>query len=226
MPFLTRSLLTVGFAALGCSLCLTACQQSDQEADKKTDSVAAPVVTTTLPSPKVEQKLEVAAAPVQATTKSSMATPSSDFAEKIASGKRMNSLRPTRDLKLLVYPAGNYILVIDASQAQLQATTGTTATLSIPLNKITQVGQFAENRNTIPTYYTGQDGQVVWFHTEANVFANSRAVLSSLSSHPVFVKVTAEYLNRGTLEVELKTFQPLQQPLQLNSIVLSINGSN
>ena len=125
-----------------------------------------------------------------------------------------------------VKPEGDYLFVIDASEAQLNANGKLSATLSIPVNKITQVSQLSMSHKSIPHYYSGQDAQTIWINAPQITFAGSQAILSCGQIKPHFVKIISESLVNNELVFNLKTYPLFQGSLHLSQIVLNMKGTN
>lgn len=125
----------------------------------------------------------------------------------------------------LLAPEGPYILVVDASEAQLHYVNAQQATLTVPLHDITQVGHLYTLQEDSPHYYTGGEAQTIWQHSANNIFAHAHAVLSSNYIKPHAVKIISEGVVQNNLVFQLSTFKPFNHSRHLRNAVLNINGS-
>jgi hypothetical protein len=141
--------------------------------------------------------------------------------------KHYQVAKPVKQKKTvaLATPEGPFIVVIDASSGQIKHTGERQATLTIPANKMTQVGYLYMDQEPVPHYYNKGLAQDVWAHTPQNAFAGSHAILSSSFLKPHSVKILSEKLEQNNLVLELKTSKPLHYTRHLRQVVLNISNS-
>ena len=254
MSYLNQALLKFSFVALGCLAGLTACQQSEDQSNNQTVHKADLKPTFTIVSIKkpiqgsVDNAVPLFTKMINADTNPLIKFNSSSQVQPIASATIMPAAQPAASATIMpaaqpaassapqpavinktttsVKPEGDYLFVIDASEAQLNANGKLSATLSIPVNKITQVSQLSMSHKSIPHYYSGQDAQTIWINAPQITFAGSQAILSCGQIKPHFVKIISESLVNNELVFNLKTYPLFQGSLHLSQIVLNMKGTN
>jgi|GEM_PF-3238895 len=117
-----------------------------------------------------------------------------------------------------------FLLVIDSDNANISATSSNTATLTIPVHTISQIGHLYLNiHNDKPSYYLGRAAQNIWTAASHSNFAGGHAILAANNMTPISVVIAGEHVSNQNVIFNLNTKPHAVKNARLQSVIFNIN---